>query len=273
MKNTITVFKFEFKHCIKSKPFNSILIIFTLIAIGGFIYNAFFYHNYNITDLRSANEITILNGNKTTSIKMALLLILPLVSTLIYSSSFLVDYNSGMYKNILSRVTFKSYLLNKILVTTLLTFGTFFYLFLLNELLCIITFPLEGIANSFGSPSFLKTTLPNAFLGLTRLSNPYVFDFIMIFIYSLIASMHALVALSISLIFKYKKVTFIITYFIVCQISDILFQSIGIYKYHFNYIINSNTGSFTTLFFWIICAIFVSFLSTRIALNKTDIAL
>lgn len=270
MKNILL---FEVKHCFTSRKFKIIFLMCTIIAIMSFLVNVNFYYGKNIIEIRSAFDVNIINGTKSSAIRMVILTLLPLISLLLYSDSFLIDYNTGMYKNIISRISSKKYILNKIIVIVTISFFTIFYMFLLNEILCLITFPIDGISDNFGNPSFVKTYVPDAFLALTKLRNPYLYDFIMIMIYSCIAMLHALLYFAISLFFKHKRVVFMIGYFIVWQVVDILFQALGIYKYHINYIINSNSGSFSVLIIWSMIILAFSTVLIKVSKYKNDLYL
>ena len=271
--NNNTILKFEFKHCLESKKFKIIILFCTILSIGAFLVNSFYYYGGKLTEIRSATDVNIINGTKCGAIRMILILILPLISLSFYSDSFLVDYNTGMYKNIVSRISKDKYIFNKVVVISTISFATILYMFVLNELLCIIAFPINGIANSFGNPSFKKSYISDSFLALIKLNNPYMYDFIMIFIYSIISSLHAILSFSISLFFKHKRVVFMIGYFLVCQAIDMLFQVLGIYEFHIDNIINSNNGSLIVLAIWSIVILTLSFVLINVNKNSKEFLL
>lgn len=253
MKQLIII---EFKNCIRSKKFQMTFSVMYLLSLISFFINCERYYGYHLSSVRSAHQVDIIRSLASRTIIDLLIIALPLVAFMINSDSFFRDYNTGVYKNIITRVNKKSYLLVKVLVTFILTFLTFFLTLTLNELLTLIAFPLKGYDNNSAYPSYdigYSNYTSTDFLDLTRLNSPYLYNIAHIVIISLIAALFAVLILSLSFLMKAKILQIVLGVFSFYTLSDIIFFVLKAEKFSVkNYLYASKTGTPDCLFGWIL---------------------
>lgn len=266
MKQLIII---EFKNCIRNKKFQVTFSVMYLLSLLSFFVNCKKYYGYHLSSVRAAYEMDIIQSLASGTVIDILIIVLPLVAFMVNSDSFFRDYSSGVYKNIITRVNKKSYLLTKLLVTFALTFLTFFLILTLNELLTLIAFPLKGYDNNFAYPSYdigYSNYMSTHFLDLTRLNSPYLYNMIHITIISLVSALFAVVILSLSFLIKAKILQIILGVFAFYTLSDIIFLVLNVQKFSIkNYLYSSKIGSSECLFAWFVILALLSILMYIIA--------
>lgn len=124
-------------------------------------------------------------------------LIFPLIILLIIGDSLFLDYKTGFFQFSISRVTHKQFIKYKTIAISLVIFIVTFIFQLVAFLYAIFTSPYylptkEGVKNNI---------IPNVSIGL-YVSNPFVYVFIIMILFSIIAMTIAVLGIITSNIFK-----------------------------------------------------------------------
>lgn len=178
----------EYKRLLTDKKFKLIFLIFLSLILASFTYTCYTVYGENLSSIRAYYEMSIIQGIPSSFIRSALIILLPLISSIIYSDSYYQEYSTGVYKNIVTKISRKKYLLSKIIVNFSIVFFILFFLLFINELLTLITFPLQGYDSNFSLPSYSIITHNEWFLDILRLSKPYLYNIVIIFNFCLISS-------------------------------------------------------------------------------------
>ncbi|MBQ3422299.1 MAG: ABC transporter permease [Romboutsia sp.] len=262
----------DFKSVFKNNKFKLITLIIILVPSIAFLMACKFYYGLPPNFIRSATDENFLNGTVSRHIKLWFILILPLLSVMICSDIYSFNYNSGIFKNILTRTSKKNYVFSKIIVVFTVTFFIIFVSLLLNELLSILTFPAKGLDNPRKLPSFdigYFNYDPKRFLDIIRIKNIYIYDLIYIIIFSFVGSLYALLSITISFFIKNSKI-FILGSFIVYFCIYQIFLNFRLEKYHLNaYLDGDSVGNYVFIL-WIIALLLPSIALTIIHLKVND---
>lgn len=252
MKQIIYV---EFNNCIKSVKYKMVFIVLYLLCLYPFLINCYKYYGNNLSSIRSASEMSLNMGTYSIVIKDVLVLLLPLLASILYSDSFITDYTSGTYKNIITRVDKKKYMLAKVFVTFFVVFLTFFSVFAINEILTAIAFPINGYDNNFSLPAYDKGYYNynnKWFLDLIRIQSPYLYNLIFILIQSIMASLFAVCSLVLSFIIKEQKLKVLFSILIIYTLSDIILSLFKLQQFSIkSYLYSMNKGEGIILLAWI----------------------
>jgi ABC-type transport system involved in multi-copper enzyme maturation permease subunit len=161
-------------------------------------------------------------------------LIFPLLASLTYSDAYAEDYNTGLIKNILTKVEKKKYLMNRY-ITNFCFGGIMAVLPLLVNFLGLMTaFPLIENQYFFGmSPIGESSFWPNLFYDL-----PLLYVGLRLFFLFLLGGLLASLGLTLSTSVKNRYIVLIFPFLVFLGL-DVLFPSIGLFQF-----------SITTLFLW-----------------------
>lgn len=243
----------DFKNIIKSSKFKFVSIVIFIIPTIGFLMSCKFYYGLPIQFIRSALEENFLNGMVSRSIKLWFLLILPLLSIMVCSDIYSNQYNNAVYKSILTRCKKSTYILSKIIIVFTLTFSVIFISLIINQVLFLITFPIEGIDNARNLPSFDIGYLnyeKERFIDIIRIKNIGLYNLIYMAIYGLIGGLYSLTALSVSFFIKNAKI-FIVALFIVYFGVYQIFITLGLEKFHINSYLDGDSVGNIIFIVWI----------------------
>ncbi|KML23304.1 MULTISPECIES: hypothetical protein [Priestia] len=260
----INVLKLELKSCMKRKEIHFVLSFLILLSVAAFIAESIPFYESNMRFIRSAYETTILQGVYANPFRNTLLFIIPLVAATVFSDSFFIDYRMGVYKNILTRSDKKTYLIAKYIVTFIMTFMVFFIGLLINQLLCFITFPLNGFDNNSSLPPYdigLQNFNNKALFDLLRLESPLFYNLTFIFIISLFAGLISLVTYSVYFLCLNKnRIIGIMSIFIIYIVINIGLPILGLNEFSlFNQLNPGHEGNFIQMIVWIVVLLFISF--------------
>ncbi|MBT9145696.1 MAG: hypothetical protein DDT42_01571 [candidate division WS2 bacterium] len=125
---------------------------------------------------------------------MYMFLVIPLVVLFIFGDSLLVDYKSGFYQFSLTRISYKSFIKNKILAVLSLAFLTMFIFQVFGFVFLLATSPFHFPAGDAGGRMPLDSSL--------FVSTPFTYVFILMTIISLVSTAYASLGLVGSSIFK-----------------------------------------------------------------------
>ncbi|MBD7912904.1 hypothetical protein [Clostridium cibarium] len=256
----------DFKNIINSMNFRAISIIMISIPIICFLVNCKISYGLPIQFVRSSLEENFLNGTVSRHVKLWFILIFPLLSMMLCSDIYSIQYNNGIYKSIITRCSKKKYILSKIIVVFALTFSVIFISLFINQVLCIITFPLKGLDNAMALPAFdigYFNYSDSRFLDLLRVQNTCLYNLVYMLIYSLVGALYAIIALSTSFFIKNSKV-FIISIFIIYFGVYEFFITQGLEKFHLNSYLDGDSVGNGVFIAWIFVLVVIPFVFTAI---------
>lgn len=194
----------EYKRFLKSKRFNLIFLFLLMVILSSFTYSCYIFYGDNLSSIRASYEMSIIQGIPSSFARSTLIVLLPLISSIIYSDSYSQEHSTGVYINIVTKISRKKYLLAKILANFSIVFVMLFSLLCINELLTFIAFPLQGYDSNFLFPSYSIISHKSWFLDTLRLSKPYAFNFIIILNFCLISSFISTITLILTFFNRYK---------------------------------------------------------------------
>lgn len=182
---------------------------------------------------------------KLNPISNILILILPIISSLSYSDSYLEDVNSGFIKFIYTRQNKQKYLLSKYFANFIVSGISFAIPILLNFIALMILVPNVQPNPILGQPTIMYGGLfPQLFY-----KHPILYIMMWIIIYFLYAGAFASVGLSLGIFIKNKFVVLILP-FIFCNVASVLFELCDKSKYApFQFLYLSNEQNFFIILF------------------------
>lgn len=262
---------FDLKNCFVNKKFKIVSICILLIPIIAFVLNCNFYYGLDGIFIRGVHDQSFLNSLHMTSIKNWFIIIMPLLMLLLCSDIYSSEYNSGVYKNILTRVSRKRYFLSKVIVISLLTFGVVFFSLCFNYLLCYITYPLNSLDTPSALPEFAlkKEYRSYALFDMLRLQHKYIYDFVFIFMFSIISVFYSLTGFIVSLFIKDSKVTIIGTFIAFIAIYQCMSSILGD-GYNINYYLQGYSKGIHILILWIILFLSIIITGTILKIRRYD---
>lgn len=207
----MNVFKQEFKRCLIRIEFKVVFFIVFVISMSAFIASCYAAYHSHLSWVRSAYETTIMQGTSTHLMLGVLLMLLPLLAPIIHADTLHNELESGVYKMVLLRTSLKRYVWSKAITIVVVTFFTFFIPLFINQLLCLMVFPMTGYESKFAFPPYdigIQNYDPDAMLELLRLEHPLLYNVVFMILISVAASTMALFAYGVS--FYLKKNRFVL---------------------------------------------------------------
>jgi hypothetical protein len=244
----------ELKNCLYRKEFKFIFALVMLLSVGGFLFACYRYYGQGYMMIRSAYDMCLIQLSTTDGILFAICVLLPLFSIILYSDSYFSDYQSGVYKSVLTRTSSKNYVWAKAFVISSVTFSTFFIPLLLNQLLCLITFPIRGMDNNWAYPPYdigVQNYTSNFIFDLLRLQSPLLFNLLYMFLISLTAALIAFFAYAVYFMVSKGKFVVISGLFLMYVISNLLVDSWSSFESTLIHLIHPGSGSIHVLFVWL----------------------
>jgi hypothetical protein len=248
------MFLLELKNCLYRKEFQFMFALVMLLSMSGFLFICYWYYKDDYMIIRSAYEVCLIQGASTHGLLTAICVLLPLFAAIIYADSYFSDAQSGVYKSILTRTNSRNYVWAKALVTFSVTFFTFFTPLLLEQVLCLLTFPVQGMDSKWAMPPYdigVQNYTSNFIFDLLRLQSPLLFNLLYIFFISLTASLVAIFAYAVYFVVKKGKFVVISGLFLLYIISNIFAQSWGSFESTLIHLIQPGSGSIDVLFIWL----------------------
>lgn len=261
----VRLIKSEISKCVKRTEFKiAVIAIFSAIFLD-YIILCKGYYGSTLSKVMSASDGTILTNLVKTPLSPIIGILLPLTASIVYSDSYLEERKWGLSNFINTRVDKKKYILTKAITIAIVSFLIIFIPLVLNEILAIIAFPIQG-HNTFGLPDYKKLSYIDSGIVLSRFQVYYPYTNILIFIIirSLFAASFALISFGVSFFNKVNKYLVILSSMIInilfMTVTDILSRiipnevisrAIGT-----NILWTNGYGSFIWLLF-ILCAYFV----------------
>ncbi|WP_346871252.1 hypothetical protein [Clostridium sp. UBA5119] len=226
--------KIELKRAFKRKTFLFALLVGIMFCVLDNIEANYYniissysgYNNYFNEFLKSSvlspyDSFTLFN---LTSLSNIFIMLIPILSAISYSDSYLEDVNSGFLKNVLSRCSKRKYLQSKFLANFIISGITISIPLLIELLLLLATQP--NI-----KPERLYNAIHIGSLNLDMyLNQPLLYTLIWIFISFMFAGVISSISLGFSIVIRNKFVV-LIAPFISVMVIHLLFDMIGLFNY------------------------------------------
>ncbi|MGN7472070.1 hypothetical protein [Brevibacillus sp. SAFN-007a] len=193
------LFWLEGRNGLHRTQFKLVFAVLMFLALGSFLVTCYHFYGDSLTQIRSAHETSMLQGVYSTSFVIMLTVLLPLLATMLFADSFYADVQSGVYKSIITRTGMTRYVCVKAVCTFGLTFLAFFIPLMINLLLNLIAFPLEGYDNNYSLPPYAFDYDETNMFELMRLESPYLYSCLFASILSMFAGLLSLLAFSLYL--------------------------------------------------------------------------
>ena len=259
----MNIIKTEFLACFKRKEIHFVMLFLVALSLLSYSMECIAFYGSEMRFIRSSNESTILLGVYASSVMSTILMMLPLISSLIYSDSLYKDYHSGVIKVILTRVRKSDYILSKAVVVFVSSFMTFFIALFINLIIVKVTFPTVGFDNNYSLPPYdigVQNFDGNFFLDLIRVQSPFVFNIMILFILSFFSGLLSLFTYGVYFLFLDRNRIFGLFFSFMCYIVSM----IGLYMLGFwnfslaNQLQPVHEGTFQPLIIWGIILIAIS---------------
>lgn len=199
----------EWKRCIGRVEYQVISIVVFLLCISAFIVDAVYYYGAQLTRVRSAADMAILQSVNSSFLLFVLIFTIPLFAGFIYSDVLLRDTRSRILPFVITRISFWKVVVIQQLTIFSVVFCVYFTSILFNQLLTIIAFPIVGVDNNFNLPAYdigVQNYNPLFAFDAIRIQSPYVYNILHAAFISLFASL--LAVLSYSILFVVRKYKF-----------------------------------------------------------------
>ncbi len=260
----ISLLKLDFKNCISNFKFKICFLSVWLISIISYIGVCTNYFNANSLKLVSTNKLSLIMSSEVREVYFILLFALPLISTFIYSDSFIYERENNICPYYFVRQSKVLYFISKIIINFTVVFFTIFIGLGINEVFTQITIPNIGVLSGSATPAYeLVINNPNisgVFCNDLYINHPYLYNYFIILITSLFCALISVISFNISLLFRIKRLTLLIVTFLSVNISAFILPM----KYQFQMYIQAWTGNlkgfYITLFGWIAIVIITAVL-------------
>ena len=208
MLNPIIV---ELRHCIDTIEYKLVFFSLLLFNLLSYVICAHDKVGISYQFIRSSNESFILQDNTSSYIPYLLMLLLPIYASAISALSLCKEKQLNSSILLASRIGKRKYLINKILVTVLLTFFTITIPLLINLILCHMTFPLIGYDSAWAEPAYaIGTVSYNAdwYQDFMRIQHPTLYNLIYILNHGILGVEIALVAYLLNFCDRFNNLFF-----------------------------------------------------------------
>ncbi|MBD7916377.1 hypothetical protein H9660_14615 [Clostridium sp. Sa3CUN1] len=251
------ILKLEIKNCLNSYKFKINFFILSLISIFTFILTCNYYYGYNSIFVPPAYKTGFISNSAIKYGFFLFLTIMPLLVCFIYSDSYEFELKKKINTAIITRCGRKRYLLSKILTVSIVAFFSVFIIMSVTELLSFFTFANKGSFTGGSMFYDLKSSYnANIFLANIKISNPYLFNFILILINSLYAAILAAFTFSLTIILKFRSVFIIIGTTIFNLALELILARLNLYN-NFSIQMYQQGGPGTLSGFFILISIWI----------------
>ncbi|MGE6631658.1 ABC transporter permease [Bacillus sp. NPDC077027] len=267
--------KYEFENCLKRSEIHFTFNFLVILSLLGFCMECFAIYGGKMSSVRSSAESSMIQGTYSISILMMILILFPIISGVVFSDSLYTEYNSGVYKNILTKIHKKTYVLSKAVVVFFTTFLVVLIPLVLNQLLCFMFFPSEGFDNKYSLPPFdigVQNFHKEYLFDFIRIQSPQLYIFVQIFVISLFASAISILTFSVYFFFLDKnRIVGVIVVFGLYVSSIIVFNVVGLTGYSlYDQLSPEHIGSFTVMIIWFLFILILSLILTIISGIKKE---
>lgn len=216
-----------------------IALFLVMFFIVMFAYYQESIENYGLytTELRSAYESSLVGSLDTRYIIFILSIVGPLIVSFAFGDIYFEDLESNCIPIIFTRERKEKYHRNNIIAVFILSFLITFIPLIINLVLSLITYPLEGMDNMYHLPAYvIKYNKENIFEYL-RVFHPLAYNLICTNMISIVFALFSCITYVISMVIKFNKYVCCILSYSLYLGYNTLVQKIGMNKYSiFNYI-------------------------------------
>jgi hypothetical protein len=227
MKNLLLL---EWKRCFHRIEFRFTFGFFLVVAIGAFVDTCRAYYGRPLTLIRSAWDMSMMQGIEGHVWLSMELLLLPLLASILFSDSYYSDLRSGVYQTTLTRARACSVIWAKFIINFVVVFLAVLIPLMVNQRLCLSAFPTVGFDNNFGVPPYdidVHNYTPSYLFDLLRVQSPPLYNLLYMFIISGFAALLASVTFALYFILKKGKFMTLTSVYLLFIAEEFAFTALG----------------------------------------------
>lgn len=219
----IKLLKLDLKNCINSDKFKLVFLFFISLSLFSFFITCSEVFGATSLEIFPTGILGLILGRTTQSIFNLILIVLPLITCLIYSDSYIYERDNNISMYFFARCRKRKYFISKIVSIFIIVFSTVFFTLSVNEILTFLAVPNIGVKGYMGIPEYeLSSNINKFFLQNIFDNSPYLYNFLLIIIMSLYSSFIAIIGFNISILFRIKRITLFICMFLGVHLSTII---------------------------------------------------
>lgn len=224
----LKIIKVDLINCINQIEFKILFSFYWICGVYSFVIVGRASYGAQYTSIKSYTDVFFLHGVNTGAVASFVTLLMPFIAVFMYSLSMFKERKENTSIYYVSRGNKKKYIFGRMITIALVVFFTYFSSLLLNQILCRIAFPTQGVINSYGiQPYDLITGYhPVDLFAFTRCQSPLLYNMIWAVLQGLVAVGIALFAYGISFISWFEKYNNILLGIYIC-ISFVAIDFIG----------------------------------------------
>lgn len=209
---------YQIKSQMNQREFKICFSLLWFLSIGGFIVSCISYYHRGYMQIRSAADEFLLVSTSARAFTMIFTLIFPLIAAALCAGYRKKNEKNGDGLFSLIRMNKKKHILGNAIVVVVITVLSILLVLMINQLLCIIAFPISGFDNRFGIPQYIMAAEYDhkMLLDFWQIQNPYIYNLLYSIMISVLGGGMALLAYGICFVKKAEKMKAI-------QISIIIF--------------------------------------------------
>ena len=209
---------YQIKSQINQREYKICFSLLWFLSIGGFIVSCFSYYGRGYMQIRSAADEFLLVSTSSRAFTMVFTLIFPLLSATLCAGYRKKNEKNGDGLFSLLRMSKKKYIFGNAIAVVMITALSILLVLVVNQLLCIIAFPITGYDNRFAMPQYMMAAGYDStvLLDFWQIQNPYIYNLLYSIMISVLGGGMALLAYGICFVKKIEKMKSI-------QISIIIF--------------------------------------------------
>ena len=209
---------YQIKSQINQREYKICFSLLWFLSIGGFIVSCFSYYGRGYMQIRSAADEFLLVSTSSRAFTMVFTLIFPLIAATLCAGYRKKNEKNGDGLFSLLRMSKKKYILGNATAVVMITGLSILLVLVVNQLLCIIAFPINGYDNRFAMPQYMMAAGYDStvLLDFWQIQNPYIYNLLYSVMISVLGGGMALLAYGICFVKKIEKMKSI-------QISIIIF--------------------------------------------------
>lgn len=209
----------------------ALFLVMFFISIFAYYQEAMEYYGLYTTELRSAYELSLIESLDTRYIMLILAIVGPLIVSFAFGDIYFEDLESNCIPFIFAREKKEKYHRNNIIAVFILSFLITFIPLIINLILSLSTYPLEGIDNMRHIPAYIIDYNKENVLSYLREFYPLAYNLICTNMVSIIFALFACITYVISMVIKFNKYVCCILSYGIYLGYNIIVQSIGLDKY------------------------------------------
>lgn len=199
---------FQIKYQINQPEYKICFSMLLIFSLGGFLlcFTNSFGRDYMY--IRSAAENFLLVATDARILEMVFALLFPLLAALLCAGCRRKSEVSGDGLNVILRMKKRSYVMGNACAVVILTFLSFAAVLTINQILCMVAFPVNGYDNRWGMPIYrlIMDYDSKKLFDIWTIQNPYIYNVLYSLIISILAGGIALLAYGLGLTRILKKV-------------------------------------------------------------------